>query len=173
MYSPFKEGLWPNVQKTNNVDGLFEILFGPLILKIVSPLDPHSLIARRNPGATECLFWEKITQYDMLQLNGLALHSQTSNTSHTKSKNLFLVSSCRCLCPIHWSQVLSWEWRCSWNSACRRCSNYIWVINKFIVYYGAPYIRGLTLFFRSRNKQIGLWQVLIQISFVKYIITKW
>ena len=25
------------------------ILFGPLILKIVSPLDPHSLIARRNP----------------------------------------------------------------------------------------------------------------------------
>ena len=49
MYSPFKEGLRPNVQKTNKVDGLFLILFGPLILKIVSPLDPHSLIARRNP----------------------------------------------------------------------------------------------------------------------------
>ena len=24
---------------------------------------------------------------------------------------------------------LSWEWRCSWSSADRRCSNYIWVIN--------------------------------------------
>ena len=45
---------------------------------------------------------------------------------------LFLVPSCRCLWPFHWSQVLSWEWRCGWSSADRRCSNYIWVINKFI-----------------------------------------
>ena len=27
---------------------------------------------------------------------------------------MLLVSSCSCLCPIHWSQVLSWELRCSW-----------------------------------------------------------
>ena len=33
---------------------------------------------------------------------------------------MFLVSSCSGLCPIHWSQVLSWEWRCSWSSADRR-----------------------------------------------------
>ena len=33
---------------------------------------------------------------------------------------MFLVSSCSCLCPIHWSQVLSGEWRCSWSSADRR-----------------------------------------------------
>ena len=39
-----------------------------------------------------------------------------------------------CLCPIHWSKVLSWEWRYSWSSADRRCSNYIWVINNFITY---------------------------------------
>ena len=25
-----------------------------------------------------------------------------------------LVLSYSCLCPVHWSQVLSWEWRCSW-----------------------------------------------------------
>ena len=36
-------------KKNDKVDGLFVILFGPLILKIVSPLDPHSLIARQNP----------------------------------------------------------------------------------------------------------------------------
>ena len=47
---------------------------------------------------------------------------------------MFLVSSCSCLCPIHWSQVLSQEWKCSWSSADRRCSNYIWVINKFIAH---------------------------------------
>ena len=56
---------------------------------------------------------------------------------------MFLVSSCRCLRPIHWSQVLSWEWRCSW-SADRRCSNYIWVIDRFIDYGGATYIRNFT-----------------------------
>ena len=27
----------------------------------------------------------------------------------------------------------------------RRCSNYIWVINKFIAYKGVTYIRGLTI----------------------------
>ena len=58
---------------------------------------------------------------------------------------MFLVSSCSCLCPIHWSQMLSWEWRCSWSSADRRCTNYIWVINNFIAYWGAPYIRDFTV----------------------------
>ena len=58
---------------------------------------------------------------------------------------MFLVCSWCGLCPIHWSQVLSWEWRCSWSSADRRCSNYIWVINNFIAYYGATYVRGFTV----------------------------
>ena len=44
---------------------------------------------------------------------------------------MFLVSFCSCLRSIHWSQVLSWEWRCSWSSADSRCSNYIWIINNF------------------------------------------
>ena len=60
---------------------------------------------------------------------------------------MFLVSSCSCLCPIHWSQVSSREWRCSWSSADRRCSNYIWVIVNFIGYQGASYIRDLMVFF--------------------------
>ena len=42
---------------------------------------------------------------------------------------MFLVSSCSCRCPVHWSQVLSREWRRSWSSANRRCSGYIWVIS--------------------------------------------
>ena len=49
---------------------------------------------------------------------------------------MFLVSSCSGLCPIHWSQVSSREWRCSWSSADRPCSNYIWVINNFIASKG-------------------------------------
>ena len=58
---------------------------------------------------------------------------------------MILVSSCSCLCPIHWSQVLSWEWRYNWSSADRRCSNYIWVIHNFIAYQGASYIRDFTV----------------------------
>ena len=30
---------------------------------------------------------------------------------------MFLVSSCSCICPIHWRMVFSWEWRWSWSSA--------------------------------------------------------
>ena len=72
---------------------------------------------------------------------------------------MFFVPSCSCLRPIHWSQILSWEWICSWSSADRRCSNYIWVsalhqlpgsiyiwvINNFIAYWGATYITGLVI----------------------------
>ena len=42
---------------------------------------------------------------------------------------MILFLSCSCLCPIHWRQVLSQEWRWSWSSADRLCCNYIWVIN--------------------------------------------
>ena len=46
---------------------------------------------------------------------------------------MFLVTSCCCVCPIHWSQAFSQEWRCRWSIA----DNYIW--------QGACYIRGLTV----------------------------
>ena len=58
---------------------------------------------------------------------------------------MLLVSSRSCLYPIRWSPMFSGEWRCSWSSADRRCSNYIWVINNFIAYYSASYIRDLTV----------------------------
>ena len=58
---------------------------------------------------------------------------------------MLLVSYCSCLYPIRWSQVLSWEWRCSWSSADRRCSNYVLVINNLIAYQSASYIRDLTV----------------------------
>ena len=56
---------------------------------------------------------------------------QISNTNCTKSQNFNFSrpAFCDCLCPVPWSQVLSREWRCSWRSADRRCSNYIWVIS--------------------------------------------
>ena len=42
--------------------------------------------------------------------------------------------------PIHWSQILSREWRCSWSNAARRCSNYISVACK-----ASSYIQGVTV----------------------------
>ena len=58
---------------------------------------------------------------------------------------MFLVLSHSCFNPNHWSQVFSREWRRSWSSADRRCSNYIWMISNCIPYKGVPYIRGLTV----------------------------
>ena len=57
---------------------------------------------------------------------------------------MYLVSSCSCLCLIHWSQVFR-ERRRSWSSTDRRCSNYIWVSSKLIACQGVTYITGLTI----------------------------
>ena len=54
------------------------------------------------------------------------------------------------------------EWRCSWSSADRQCSNYIWVINNFIAYLGVPYIRGF------RVVKIGLAQLNFPIDKLNY-----
>ena len=62
---------------------------------------------------------------------------------------MFLVSSCSYYCKICWIHVLSQEWRCSWSSVDGRCSNYIWVINNFTTYHGAPYIREFTVWMIS------------------------
>ena len=72
---------------------------------------------------------------------------------------MFPVSSCSCLCPIHWNPVLSRAWRCSWSSTDRRCSNYIWVINNFIAYQGADYIRGFTVIRAVKLAFHGILQV--------------
>ena len=56
---------------------------------------------------------------------------------------MFLIPACSCLCAIYWRQVLSEEWRCSWSSTNRWCSNYIWVINNSIAYLSASYVRDL------------------------------
>ena len=85
---------------------------------------------------------------------------------------MILVSSCCCLWPIHWSQVLSREWRCSWSSADRRCSNYIWVIDNFIAFSCASYIRGLTVCdTRSRWLNEQWWQE--QVKFINKCEAHW
>ena len=69
------------------------------------------------------------------QQGGRDTYRRLCNARPTKSQNSeFLVSSCSCLWPIHWSQVFSREWICSWSSTNRRCSNFIWVTNNFIAF---------------------------------------
>ena len=66
------------------------------------------------------------------RVNDSPYYREYNNKS--RKLNFFFVTSCSCLCLICWSQVLSREWKYSWSSADRRCSNYIWVINKLIAY---------------------------------------
>ena len=82
-------------------------------------------------------------------------YRKTSNIRRTKSQNLNVsrlglqLSSHNTLKP----SVCNGEWRCSWRSADRRCSNYIWVINNFIAYSSASYIRDLTVSLISVSNQ--------------------
>ena len=76
---------------------------------------------------------------------------------------MLLASFCSCLCPIQWSQVFSREWRCSWSSADRLCSSYIWVINNFIAYQGAPYMRDLTV---TEQMRYRVWPIICAHNFV-------
>ena len=96
----------------------------------------------KNHSVTELLgMWNDSTH------SGWVTYRKISNISRTKSKTqMLLESACSCLCAIYWSQVLSGEWRCSWGSADRWCSNYIWAINNLIAYKGATYIRDLTVY---------------------------
>ena len=60
---------------------------------------------------------------------------KTSSTSRTKSKSLnvsCILVQLFSLNPLKPGVKL--RMRCSWSSADRRCSNYIWVINNFIAY---------------------------------------
>ena len=59
---------------------------------------------------------------------------QICNIRPTKTQSLIVSPSSSCLGANYGKQALSREWRCSWSSADRRCSNYIWVLNKFITY---------------------------------------
>ena len=54
--------------------------------------------------------------------------------------------------------MLNREWRCSWSSADRQCSNYIWVINKFIACLGVSYIRYLTVYVKYFLKRKCIWK---------------
>ena len=49
--------------------------------------------------------------------DNIAICRKTSSISRTKPQHLNVsLSSYSCLCPIHWSQVLSREWICSWSN---------------------------------------------------------
>ena len=86
----------------------------------------------------------------LLMINSAHIQSQfqTSNIRCTKSQHL---NVSRLVFQLSWpnpsKQRFKREWRCSWGSNDRRCSNYIWVINNVIAYWGVTYIRGLTVHF--------------------------
>ena len=65
-----------------------------------------------------------------------------------------------CLAPVF---AESLEARCQVENedvACRRCSNYIWVIENFIAYYGASYIRDFTVYvFNKMRIFLKFWEL--------------
>ena len=58
-------------------------------------------------------------------------YRQVSNIRHTNSQHL---KDSRTVLQLSLPNTSKPEWRCSWSSAHRWCSNYIWVINNYIAY---------------------------------------
>ena len=97
------------------------------------------------------------TKLPSWQLSLFLIEESTSQQNHALSNLEYkphLISKLKC-CLSHLAVVFAQsiearcyveQWRCSWSSADRRCSNYIWVINNFIAYQGVSYIRGLTVY---------------------------
>ena len=110
-----------NFHLSNNISGQPRTLY----YNILQKQSCHSWPIRDNSIASIHFVWTEPYKHG-------AQNRTFSNIS--RQTQMFLVSSCSCLCPIQWSQVLGREWRCSWSSADRRCSNYIWVIENFIGY---------------------------------------
>ena len=77
------------------------------------------LVFSRRPLAQ--LWWQ------LPRENSEEVYHQISNIRRTKSQNL---NVSRPILQLSFHN----EWRCSWSSADRRCSNYIWVINSLIDY---------------------------------------
>ena len=91
----------------------------------------------------------------------LHMPSNLSNKAHQITKLRSFLSRL----AVFFAQLklgdISRGWRCSWSSADRQCSNYIWVINNYIAYLCTTYIGGLMLVLRltpNREHSCG-WTV--------------
>ena len=106
-------------------DGRYQIICN-FVRTCYKPLDYANLIFDRCVAARLCQQTRFIVPVESAGANRVPVVPEDSGSHRHRA--------CSCLCPIHWSQMLSWEWRCSWSSADKRCSNYIWMINNFIAY---------------------------------------
>ena len=61
-------------------------------------------------------------------------YRKTSSIRRTKPKNFNIISSCLAIVVAQSIKLFIREWRWSWSGDDRRCSNYIWVINKIIAF---------------------------------------
>ena len=123
--------------KSQMISVIFSLQMSPILYPVTPPTTvPCSLLFHLSHSQTS------LSNNNFLQDTVKSLIYDAPNPK----TYMIIVLSCSCLCPIHWSQVLSREWRCSWSSADSRCSNYIWVISNFNANQGATYIRGLMIF---------------------------
>ena len=78
----------------------------------------------------------------------LSYYRKISNIRRTNSQNLYdsrLVLRLSLPNSLKPGVKLRMKMYISWSSTDRRCFSYIWVINNFIAYSGASYIRDLTV----------------------------
>ena len=101
-------------------------------LKFLSNLQGANMLNSRVHGQFYCLaFIQTCKVFCTLTLPSTQCYCQISNTRCTKSQNLNISHlALQLLLPnlLKPGVVLSREWKCSWSSTDRRCSNYIWAV---------------------------------------------
>ena len=88
-------------------------------------------------------------------IKALIQHPSNPNTK------TIIASSCSYLCAMHWSQLLSRAWKCSW------ISSYIWVINTFIK--GLWQLLGYVP--RNNRTEHSLESAVIRLYFVAILVS--
>ena len=77
---------------------------------------------------------------------------------------MFLILFCSCLCSIHWSQMLSQKWSCSWSSAtgvAPTTSEWSTILQPTKV----SYIRGLTVHdMKAKHHWFPRWQLALLLT---------
>ena len=104
----------------------------------------YNLYHSAEADACCTIFVRRILYIVTRSMSILACRKSFNKNCKNCKTEMFLISSSRCLFPIHWGRVLGREWIYRWRSADRRCSNNIWVIN-FIPNLCATYIICFTV----------------------------
>ena len=149
MWILHKKNILPNMnEEVSKTWYIFIRWQGSLTHEIVQIISAQHNIKLDKAILKDIISCESFTYTIMVIFTGSELHKyrKISNINRTKSQHLDVsLLVLQLYLPNPLKPGVKSRMKMQWSSADRRCSDYIWVINKFTAYWGATYIKGLTV----------------------------